>query len=1054
MMKVRMNTIGLFFAMAFFAASVATAAPVDAARAKRAAGRWLVARPAAHLTAKLSKNVAAVTTATNSAGANAYYVVSLEGGGYMVMSADDESKPVIAFSESGELAPDHPFTAFLSAWAERKAKAGVAKKSYAGAGGSSAANANRFTDEWESLAPVAGEENDSSGDDTFKPLSYGLSSIPDVRVAPLVKTKWGQRNSVWNYYTPNNYYCGCVATAGAQIMKYFEWPKTSVEPFTKACFVSGVSTNMTAMGGIYEWSKMLNEASSGSALESRQAMGKLAYDVVVAVQMDWGSGGSGAPGPLIAQALKSNFGYANAVGLIRDINDSYKKNAIFASLDAQSPVALCIEHRDSEGNATSGHAIVADGYGYDGTGTDYVHLNFGWRGSSDAWCNIPENIGTTYDYNAVDGIVFNVFTNKTGELITGRVVDEFGIPVQGASVSAELSGAVYSATTSDKGIYAITVPSGNTYSLSAVKAGYLQGESSATVGKSSSGNITKITGTGYSFNSRGSCGNSWGNDFALVEDGYEGPECIWTGLGGDRKFSNQLNWRGFYAPADHSGAAIVVTNFTGIVSNDVAGLSSSCIYIDSSCGAVEIAGIGFAASAITNASSSAVTVSAQASLAGTPSLSGKIVFAADVALSLPSSAGGAYPLGGDISFAGGAKCTVTLDGGAAAGPGLRAAFAADAISGASAFALGNAKANQSSKTAFYVLNGKSLYLRVSDPALGWIEESAEKAYRTGAWEKFGIYDAETKEFSIGNGNVFVPDSVSSRNAVRLEFEVFIPGASWDGDYEPAQLEDSQLMFRIATNNSFQVYTADENGARMWIDVAAEGVTPALATNYCCVATIDYEKGLYSFAIKDGGVEKPLKSGAKSQFRIANQSGKKVSAIEFIGAGGVRSILGIDDVEGLPDVFVAGDEVQVSGGSVTLTAAEAAYLRSLGDKAPVASRVAAMSSEELTAAYLLNLDVMQDGSGYDFSVTGMEVGESEITIAVKLTREKPVRSGGDPVRINGVLALEGASRLGDGFTRLGEGVDIDFEKFDANGEARVTFAKDGETVFYRPAIVAP
>ena len=48
------------------------------------------------------------------------------------------------------------------------------------------------------------------------------------------------------------------------------------------------------------------------------------------------------------------------------------------------------------------------------------------------------------------------------------------------------------------------------------------------------------------------------------------------------------------------------------------------------------------------------------------------------------------------------------------------------------------------------------------------------------------------------------------------------------------------MFRIATNNSFQVYTADENGARMWIDVAAEGVTPALATNYCCIATIDYE----------------------------------------------------------------------------------------------------------------------------------------------------------------------------------------------------------------------
>ena len=187
MMKVRMNTIGLFFAMAFFAASVATAAPVDAARAKRAAGRWLVARPAAHLTANLSKNVAAVATATNSVGENAYHVASLEGGGYVVMSSDDESKPVIAFSDSGELTPDHPFAAFLSAWAERKAEAGTVKKSYANAGGTSAASANKFTDEWESLAPAGGEKQVEDGE-RVESLSYGFASIPDVRVAPLVKT--------------------------------------------------------------------------------------------------------------------------------------------------------------------------------------------------------------------------------------------------------------------------------------------------------------------------------------------------------------------------------------------------------------------------------------------------------------------------------------------------------------------------------------------------------------------------------------------------------------------------------------------------------------------------------------------------------------------------------------------------------------------------------------------------------------------------------------------------------------------------------------------------
>ena len=1032
---------------ALLSASVAVAAPVDAARAKRAAGRWLVARPTAHLTANLSKNVAAVTTATNSVGENAYHVASLEGGGYVVMSSDDESKPVIAFSDSGELTPDHPFTAFLSAWAERKAEAGTVKKSYANAGGTSAASANKFTDEWESLAPAGGEKQVEDGE-IVESLSYGLASIPDVRVAPLVKTKWNQGGGIWNIYTPNNRVCGCVATATAQVMKYYEWPKTEIAPFTKSCVVDGATIDKTSMGGYYDWSMM--PLSGGEATtEQKEMMSKLCYDVGVAVQMSWASGGSGALGIKPAAALKDNFEYANAIGLVKNLDDTYKGKIIFANLNADCPVILGIEKTGS----SSGHEIVADGYGYDENGTDYVHLNFGWGGSKDdSWCNLPANIGTSYNFDNVDEYVYNIFPENTGELIAGRVTGEFGQALSGVRVTAESNGTVYETQTKSTGVYALIVPSSKTYKLQVRRAGYVEAEKSTSVGKSQN---TGMTGRNSYYVGTGACGNSWGNDFTLVEDDYEGPECIWTGLANDGKFSSSGNWRGLYAPANHPGSSIVFSNFTGVVTNDIEGLSLPSIQIDSSCGAVEIAGNNFTASAITNASSNAVTVSTPISLAGPPSLSGKIVFAANVALSIPSSAGGAYQLGGDISFVNGAKCTVTLDGGAPVSSGLRAAFAADAISGVSAFVLGNAKANQASQTGLYILNGNTLYLRVSDPALGWIDESAEKAYKTGSWEKFGIYDAETKEFQIRNGNVFVPDAVSTGNVVRIEFEVFISGAARNNDYATGQMDETQLMFRISTNNCFQIYAADESGEKKWFDVEAEGVTPVISTNYSCVATIDYDKGLYSFAINDGGVAKLLKAGAKSQFRIANPSAKKVSKLEFIGSGRVKSILGTDGVEGLPDAFVAGDEVSVSGGgTVILTALEAQYLRSLGDKAAVASRVASMSSEELTAAYLLNLDVMQEGSGYDFSVTRMDVGDSDITITVKLTREKPVSSGDNPVQINGVLALEGAAQLGNGFTRIGSGVSIDFEKFDANGEARVTFSKDGETVFYRPAIVAP
>ncbi|MCI5212741.1 MAG: hypothetical protein D3910_29005, partial [Candidatus Electrothrix sp. ATG2] len=62
---------------------------------------------------------------------------------------------------------------------------------------------------------------------------YGLNSISDVRVAPFLTTSWNQEteaggNQCYNLYTPNNYPSGCVATAAAQLMRYFQFPISPV----------------------------------------------------------------------------------------------------------------------------------------------------------------------------------------------------------------------------------------------------------------------------------------------------------------------------------------------------------------------------------------------------------------------------------------------------------------------------------------------------------------------------------------------------------------------------------------------------------------------------------------------------------------------------------------------------------------------------------------------------------------------------------------------------------------------------------------------------------
>ena len=64
-----------------------------------------------------------------------------------------------------------------------------------------------------------------------------LGSISDVRVGPLLTTTWGQTGaggtggpSCYNYYTPNHYACGCVATAIAQIMYFHRYPTERIYP--------------------------------------------------------------------------------------------------------------------------------------------------------------------------------------------------------------------------------------------------------------------------------------------------------------------------------------------------------------------------------------------------------------------------------------------------------------------------------------------------------------------------------------------------------------------------------------------------------------------------------------------------------------------------------------------------------------------------------------------------------------------------------------------------------------------------------------------------------
>jgi len=252
------------------------------------------------------------------------------------------------------------------------------------------------------------------------------------------------------------------------------------------------------MGGTYSWNDMPSTFSSLS-LRQREAIGKLCYDFGVATYMDWDPRGSGTGGFCLDDAFTTVFGYANSRVYAGEPGGAFSQDIIertvLANLDAGCPVALGLD----------GHEVVADGYGY-ASGTLYTHLNIGWNGDDDAWYHLPVVDGYTYRSSVLDEVVYNVFPEKTGDLLTGRVLDESGQPVAGATVSAGEA----MARTNGKGIWALWIEGGATWDVEA-RMGDLAAGCTVDVGRSVSSRVTEDS----VWERTGNPGNSWGNDIVL-----------------------------------------------------------------------------------------------------------------------------------------------------------------------------------------------------------------------------------------------------------------------------------------------------------------------------------------------------------------------------------------------------------------------------------------------------------------------------------------------------------------------------------------------------------
>src|ERR1019366_3854600 len=488
----------IFLALLNSSWPAALAAPVTSKGAATAVLGWMTL-DRAPLGETLGGTVQRVDTFNGEDGNPAYYVVYLDPSGFVIVAADDLVEPIVGFANAGQYDPsgNNPLGALVST--DLPARLAYVRQMSATSPDNNALKAQA---KWQQLdGPV------------IRPM--GLTTVSDVRVAPFTQTTWDQQTAAgagttacYNYYTPPgpdgntaNYPAGCVATSMAQLMRYYQFPSTGVGTASLPITVDGADWTYTlrggnGAGGPYVWSNMPLVPPASPTITQCQAIGALVADAGATVNMAYTSPGSSSAMLDAKTALVGTFHFSSA---IKGYNNNLNIGAglvgmINPNLDARYPVLLGIE-------GTSGHAVVADGYGYSAS-TLYHHLNLGWSGVSSAWYALPLIDTSAYTFTLIDSCVYNAYTNGSGEIISGRVLDQLSRPVTNATVTATRTGGSYSTTTDSQGIYALArIPSGTSYSITVSKANY----------RTVSTNLSTGTSTDFDATS----GNRWGVDLRM-----------------------------------------------------------------------------------------------------------------------------------------------------------------------------------------------------------------------------------------------------------------------------------------------------------------------------------------------------------------------------------------------------------------------------------------------------------------------------------------------------------------------------------------------------------
>ena len=218
-------------------------------------------------------------------------------------------------------------------------------------------------------------QNYSLGIDSLRMAGTQTSKASNIRktssdeiIEPLIKTQWEQ-SAPYNDLCPEGCPTGCIATAMAQVMKYWNWPEQGQGKHTNANYPT---QTVDFSESHYDWEHMEDTYTSYSSDVAKTAVAKLMYDCGCSVDMWYDPSGSGSNLGRVRDALSWYFKYQECFAIARDLYDGDWEELLLSELREKRPVL----YDGCPDNVSAGHTFICDGY----SGNGYFHVNFGWGG--------------------------------------------------------------------------------------------------------------------------------------------------------------------------------------------------------------------------------------------------------------------------------------------------------------------------------------------------------------------------------------------------------------------------------------------------------------------------------------------------------------------------------------------------------------------------------------------------------------------------------------------------------------------------------------------------